>query len=218
MTILTGAELTCHVEGREAHILAYGVDPHRGGFRDALERFRAGREARAREIVDRLHGEGVDIDFADVERVSGSGTIARPHVARVLVDRGVVGSIDEAFRRYLGRGRVGFVAKPALAPDRAFEIVHAAGGVAGIAHPGTFRRDDLIPLLTEAGMDTLEARHTEHGRAGIRHYERMADQLGLMPTGGSDFHGTKGHRSRLGLPVVPRQWALDLVARLEARH
>lgn len=216
MTILAGAELTCHVGGREAHILAYVPERERGEFRGVLERFRSGRETRAREMVERLNAEGIEIDFADVERASGSGTIARPHVARALLDRGVVGSIDEAFRRFIGRGRPAFVAKPTLEPERAFEIVHAAGGVAGLAHPGTFRRDDLIPVLVEAGMDALEARHTEHGPAKSLHYEKMANRLGLLPTGGSDFHGTKGHRSRLGRPLVPRSWALDLVARLES--
>lgn len=215
MTILAGAELTCHVGGREAHVLTYVPERERIAFREKLEEFRHGRETRAREIVERLNAEGIEIDFADVERVSGAGTIARPHVAQALLERGVVGSIDEAFRRFIGRGRFAFVSKPTLEPERAFEIVHAAGGVAGLAHPGTFRRDDLIPILVEAGMDALEVRHTEHATAAMKHYEKMASRLGLMPVGGSDFHGTKGHRSRLGRPRIPREWARDLVARLE---
>lgn len=218
MTIVAGAELTCHVRGREAHILAYVPERGRVAFRERLERFRRGREDRAREMVERLNARGIGLDFADVERTSGSGTIARPHVARALLERGVVSSIDEAFRRFIGRGRFAFVAKPTLEPEHAFGIVHADGGVAGLAHPGTFRRDDLIPVLVEAGMDALEVRHTEHATAAMGHYEKMAKRLGLMPTGGSDFHGTKGHRSRLGRPKVPREWALDLVARLEGRR
>lgn len=218
LEILAGIELSCRVDGREAHVLAYGVDPGHAGLRAALARFAADRAARAEQMVERLAGLGVELDFADVERASGSGTIGRPHVARALVERGHAASIDEAFARFLGRGRPAYVEKPRLEPAAAFALVRAAGGVGGLAHPGTFRRDDLIPVLVEAGMEALEARHTEHSAARTRHYERMAGRLGLLPTGGSDFHGTPGHRSRLGRPAVPDAWAEALIARIRARR
>lgn len=218
LAVIAGAELSCSVDGREAHVLAYGVDPDDPGLEAALARFADQREARAREMVERLREKGIEIDFADVEAASGSGTIARPHVARALLDRGAVGSIDEAFARFLGRSRPAFVDKPRLDPREACEIVRAAGGVAGLAHPGTFRRDDLIPALVEAGLEALEVRHTEHSAAATRHYEALARSLDLLPTGGSDFHGTPGHRSRLGAPRVPDAWAEALVARTGARR
>lgn len=218
LRVIAGVELSCRVDGREAHILAYGVALEDPAFRAALEAFAAQREARAREIVERLRAMDVAIDFTDVQEMSGPGTIARPHVARALVSRGAVESIDEAFGRFLGRGRPAYVEKPRLAPDDACALVRDAGGVPGLAHPGTFGRDDLIPVLVEAGLEALEVRHTEHTAAGTRHYEAMARTLGLLPTGGSDFHGTPGHRSRLGTPEVPDEWAAALVARAEARR
>ncbi|CAN5198588.1 PHP domain-containing protein [soil metagenome] len=218
LTVLAGAELTCYVDGREAHILAYGVDPGDRAFRAALDDLAAGRIERAREIVRRLNAVGVDLDFAEVESIAGPGTIARPHVAQALVARGHVSSLDEAFKRYLGRHAPAFVEKRNLTPADAFRLIRSAGGVSALAHPGTLRRDDLIPLLAEAGLDGLEARHTEHSAAQCRHYEALAADLDLLPTGGSDFHGTPGHRSRLGAPRVPDAWAAALIARAEGRH
>lgn len=218
LEVIAGAELSCRIDGREAHVLAYGVDPDDPDLRESLARFAAQRADRARAMVERLRDKGIEIDFADVEAASGSGTIARPHVARALVERGQVASIDEAFARFLGRGRPAFVDKPRLDPREACALIRAAGGVAGLAHPGTFRRDDLIPALVEAGLEALETRHTEHSAAATRHYEAMARSLDLLPTGGSDFHGTKGHRSRLGAPEVPDAWAEALVARARTRR
>lgn len=215
LTIVPGAELTCHVADREAHILAYGIEPGDAVFAEALAGFAEQRRVRARTIVERLNRLGIDLTFAAVEAASGEGTIARPHVAQALVAHGHVGSVDEAFARYLGRGAPAFVRKPTLEPEDAFRMVAAAGGVSVLAHPGTFRHDELIPVLVEAGLQGIEARHTEHSAAHCRHYEAMAAHFGLLPTGGSDFHGTPGHRSRLGRPSVPREWADALVARFE---
>jgi predicted metal-dependent phosphoesterase TrpH len=214
LEILAGAELTVHVGGREAHVLAYGVDPADVAFEAALADLALRREERAREIVERLVALGIEIEFEDVLRVSGEGTIARPHVARALVDRGHAATLDEAFRRWLGRHGPAFVRKEVLAPRAAFDLVKRAGGVPVLAHPGTFRRDDLIPVLVEAGLEGLEVRHTEHSAARTRHYEALARDLDLLPTGGSDFHGTPGHRSRLGRPPVPDAWGEALVARI----
>jgi predicted metal-dependent phosphoesterase TrpH len=213
LVVLTGAELTCSIDGREAHILAYGVDADDAAFALALERFRRQREERARAIVERLNALGVEMEYAEVAEISGHGTVGRPHLAQALLARGVVGTLQEAFARFLGRHAPAFVPKPALDPRTAFDLVREAGGVPSLAHPGTFQRDDLIPLLARAGLAALEVRHTEHGAAQTEHYQRMARQLDLLPTGGSDFHGMPGHRSRLGSPAVPRSWADALIAR-----
>jgi predicted metal-dependent phosphoesterase TrpH len=218
MQVIAGAELSCRIEGREAHILAYGVGAGEASFRAALKRFGEQRVARAEEMVARLNSLGLELEFKEVVTISGDGTIARPHVARALVARGYVGSVNEAFERYLGWRRAAFVEKPRLEPREAIDLIRSAGGVASLAHPGTFRRDDLIPVLVEAGMEGLEVRHTEHSAARTVHYERMARDLDLLPTGGSDFHGTPGHRSRLGFPEVPEHWVEALVARIQARH
>ncbi len=218
LEVLAGTELTCQVGGREAHILAYGFDLEEPNFTAALVHFAREREQRAAQIVERLKNLGLDIEMSDVEAESRTGTIARPHVAMALVRRGHAASVDEAFQRYLGCHRPAFVAKAALEPAVAFDLVRAAGGVSVLAHPGTFRRDDLIPLLIEAGLDGIEARHTEHSAANTRHYEQMAASLGLLVTGGSDFHGTPGHHGRLGRPTVPYAWYEALIAHIQKRR
>lgn len=214
LEILAGAELTVHVADREAHVLAYGVDPDDASLVKALADLAERRVERARAIVDKLVKLGIEIEFEDVQRASGKGTIARPHVAAALVARGHASTMDEAFRRWLGRHAPAFVRKEALEPRAAFDLVKGVGGVPALAHPGTFRRDDLIPVLVSAGLEGLEVRHTEHSAARSRHYEALARELDLLPTGGSDFHGTPGHRSRLGRPAVPETWGEALVARI----
>jgi predicted metal-dependent phosphoesterase TrpH len=217
MTVIPGAELTCHVAGREAHVLAYGIDVDDSEFGALLGDLAFQREVRARRMVERLMALGVEVEYEDVERIAGGATLTRPHVARALVERGHVRSLDEAFARYIGRSGPAHVAKPHREPRPTFEAVRRAGGVPVLAHPGTFRRDDLIPALVEDGLEGLEVRHTEHSAAATRHYETLARDLGLLPTGGSDFHGSPGHRSRIGRPRVPQEWALNLVDRIGGR-
>ncbi len=217
MTVIAGVELTCHAGNREAHILAYGVDLEDRNFRRELEELAEQRLERARQMIARLNRLGIEVELADVERIAAGATITRPHVAMALLERGHVDTLDEAFSRFIGRSGPAFVAKPLRDPGRTFHAVRRVGGVPVLAHPGTFRRDDLIAGLVEAGLVGLEVRHTEHSTAVCRHYEAMARDLGLLPTGGSDFHGTPGHRSRIGVPRVPAEWAEKLVDRIEGR-
>lgn len=217
LDVLTGSELTCYVGSREAHILAYGFDPSDQRFAAALEACAAGREERAAKMADKLRGLGVDVSLDDIRRAAGEGTIARPHVAMAIVARGHAQDIDDAFRRFIGRGGAAFVEKPRMEPVELFDTVRSAGGVSVLAHPGTFRRDDLIPVLVDAGLDGIEVRHTDHPAAVMRHYERMAESMGLLMTGGSDFHGLPGHRGQLGSPEVPTEWFDLLVARVRGR-
>lgn len=217
MTVIPGVELTCHAGTREAHILAYGVDLEDCVFRRELEVLAEQRHDRARRMVARLNRLGVEVELADVERIAAGATITRPHVAMALLERGHVGRLDEAFTRFIGQSGPAFVAKPLRDPGSTFHAVRRAGGIPVLAHPGTFRRDDLIAGFAEAGLAGLEVRHTEHSSAASRHYEAMAKDLGLLPTGGSDFHGTPGHRGRIGLPRVPVEWAERLVDRIGGR-
>ena len=217
LTVIPGVELTCHAGNREAHILGYGVDLEDRAFRRELEELAGQRRHRARRMVELLNRLGIEVELADVERIAAGATITRPHVAMALLERGHVASLEEAFARFIGQSGPAFVAKPLRAPARTFDAVRRAGGVPVLAHPGTFRRDELIAGFAEEGLVGLEVRHSEHSAAAARHYEAMARDLGLLPTGGSDFHGTPGHRSRIGVPRVPAEWAERLVDRIGGR-
>lgn len=217
LQIIAGAEFTCHMAETEVHILGYGLDLTHAGLTDALARFALARVERAQKMVEKLNALGLDLEFQEVETISGAGTIARPHVASALVARGHVKSITEAFARYIGDRSPAHVAKPTLSPQDAFDLIKSAGGVPSLAHPGTLGRDHLIAPLVEAGLDALEVRHTEHTQAQTRHYDALARQYQLLRTGGSDFHGTPGHRSQVAQPEVPPEWGAALVARIEGR-
>jgi predicted metal-dependent phosphoesterase TrpH len=133
-----------------------------------------------------------------VLRLSGDGTVGRPHVARALLNHGYVASVSEAFDRYLGQDGPGFVPGSPLPPAEIIRVIRAAGGVAVLAHPVYLKQDALIETLARDGLAGLEVHHSGHTPELVRHYERIADRLKLLKTGGSDFHGSD---VKEGLPV-----------------
>ena len=136
--------------------------------------------------------------MAQVLYRAGDATIGRPHVADVLVEEGFVFSHDHAFQKYLGYGKPAYQPKFVLTPREAVEIIHAAEGLASLAHPVLYRRDALIPELIKQGLDGIEVMHIKHDRADIRRYSDMAKHYGLLTTGGSDCHGDGPRSSRDG--------------------
>ena len=156
------------------------------------------------EMTRRLAALGCPISRdAMLETVASGRSVGRPQIAAALVDAGYVQTRDEAFERFLEQGGPAYVPRQGVAPEEVVAIVHAAGGLASLAHPGVTRRDDRIAALAAAGLDALEARHSDHDAATEQRYRRVARDLGLLVTGGSDFHGEGGHRvPRLGLVSI----------------
>ncbi len=167
-------------------------------------------------IVEKLAGLGIRIRAEDIEKWSGGKTIGRPHVARALVEAGAAATIKEAFDRYLGEGRAAYVQRYRLEAEDAVRLVRGAGGTATVAHPGVSKleRHDLAGLRA-AGVDGLEVHHADHVPSLREKLLRIADELGLVPTAGSDYHGvTISPDRKLGDVTMPPE---DL-ARLEARR
>jgi predicted metal-dependent phosphoesterase TrpH len=205
LTLVRGAELSCRWYGIEPsiplHLLAYLFDPEEPALAGDLARLRTDREQRAEKIVELLRADGVAISWSEVSGYAAGGSVGRPHIAQALIRAGLVGTTSEAFAsRWLGARY--YVPKADLDVFEAVRAVRAAGGVPVFAHPSATLRgrivpDRLIVELAAAGLFGLEADHEDHTAEQRAHVRSMADRLGLVSTGSSDFHGT--HKTvRLG--------------------
>jgi len=203
--LVPGIEISAVADGRDVHVLGYFIDPSSSGLRAFLERQRSDRVRRVQEMTRRLAALGCPISADAMLATAAAGrSVGRPQIAAALVDAGYVQTRDEAFARFLEHGGPAYVPRRGTAPEEVIAIVHAAGGLASLAHPGVTKRDDRIPEFAAAGLDALEARHSDHDAACEQRYRDLARELGLFLTGGSDFHGEGGHRvPRLGIVSMP---------------
>ncbi len=204
LTIVPGIEINCDVPGAEIHVLGYLIDWETEWFQHFLHAQRQERRARVSRIAERLTELGMPIDPAEVFALVKEGAAGRPHVARVMVKHGYVKSVREAFDRYLHAGGAANVPRRRLTPVEAVEVIRRARGVPVLAHPGLAGRDELIPELVSAGLMGLETYYPEHSAAQTALYRDMCTRLGLIATGGSDFHGPQiGHAAHPGTPAIP---------------
>ncbi|MDE3153591.1 MAG: PHP domain-containing protein [Acidobacteriota bacterium] len=216
-----GIEITAVHDGRDVHVLGYFIDPASAELQRFLTRGRAQRLDRARAMAARLAELGMPIDIEAVLQpaVAQPGrAVGRPWIARALVERGYVRDTREAFDRFLGSGRPAFVARQGPSPAEAVQAIVRAGGLASLAHPGLLNRDEVIPPMIDAGLDALEAYHSEHDPDTTAFYLDMAARHGLAVTGGSDFHGGGAHGVEApGAVRLPRERFEAFVARREGR-
>jgi predicted metal-dependent phosphoesterase TrpH len=211
LTIVPGLEINCDVPGAEVHVLGYLVDHEAAWFQDFLREQRAERVARVHRIAARLAELGLPIDPAEVFAIVKEGSAGRPHVAQVMVQRGYVKSVREAFDRYLHVNGPANVPRKRLTPAEAVRIIRRARGVPVFAHPGLVDRDALIPELIEAGLLGIEAIYAEHSAAQTAYYQDLCRRHGLVATGGSDYHGERSGRTNpLGHPPVPMSVYVEL--------
>ncbi len=210
---LTGTELTAEHDGFEVHILAYLVDPANPRLLAELAQFQTVRQDRIREMVARLNQLNVPLEAERVFALANCRSPGRPHVARALVSGGLCGSLDEAFERFLKKNRPAWVPKFKMSAAHAIELVHQAGGLAVLAHPGLNRTDDVISGMVAAGLDGLECFHSKHSTTMIERYLVLAEAHGLVVTGGSDCHGRSKGRPLIGKVKLPYAHVLRLKER-----
>lgn len=217
LDFLVGAELSANAPGQSIHILAYGFDPTDRGLRGFFSGFRTDRMRRTEAMVGRLQALGVDLKLQDVLDESGPGVPTRAHVARALLANGWVRYHEEAFRRYLGRGKPAFVEKKATPPERVIELVHAAGGVTLLAHPGRDFTTAELGRWIDVGFDGVEILHPRNDPGVRRVLEGLAERRGLLRGGGSDWHGTDSGAPP-GSQRVPAAWMEAIEASCAVRR
>ncbi|MBI5835656.1 MAG: PHP domain-containing protein [Candidatus Eisenbacteria bacterium] len=211
LEIVPGVELSTAEGKSDVHLLIYGFSDSEG-LEQALLRFREARERRAEEMVGKLNALGIEITMAEVRALAGPGAIGRPHLAQALVLMGAAETSQEVFRRWLGHGGSAWVPKERLTMEDAAEIARRHGGVTSLAHPATLRRDDLIPTLRDRGVQCLEVWHSRHDVECSKYYLALARRHGLVPTGGSDYHGAHNPGVTMGCTRVAAEVLEELRA------
>ena len=192
--IIPGIEISSLLGGSELHMLGYFLDYQDTRLNERLTRLRESRHRRNPQIIERLQAAGIDITYDEVRALAGTDSVGRPHIARVLMDKGVVSSAKEAFDRWLADGRPAYVPRELPTPAEAIRWINEAKGLAVLAHPmwvktteGTLT--DLVRTLKADGLDGVEVHYSTHTPRQTRDYLALAKQQGLLVTGGSDFHG-----------------------------
>ena len=216
---VTGIEITAIREGVDVHVLGYFVDPESSDLLAFLAEQRTRRLDRARGMIARLATLGMPLDADAILQpgIDNAGiSIGRPWIARALMASGHVATVGEAFERWLSRGQPAFVPRAAAAPEEVVARIHAARGLASMAHPGVVERDEWIAALAAAGLDALEAYHSDHDAATTARYVALARRLHLDVTGGSDFHADDAHGPAApGAVSLPREEFERLKVRLK---
>jgi len=202
LEIVPGIEFSAEYQGASLHVLAYWIDPDDPELQAELIRLTDSRFRRGEMMIEKLQALGYDVSFERVQEIAGGGLIARPHVAKAMVEAGIVGTEKEAFDRFISDDGIANVPKHALDPVRSVALIRQAGGVCVLAHPGMWKGqgsvpDALIEDMTQAGMAGIEVDHPDQDAEQRAYYRAMAERLDLVPTGASDCHGAR-YDFRLG--------------------
>lgn len=202
--LIPAVELSVSYKGDDFHMLAYLVDYKDENFRKRIESFRDERLQRGEKMVKKLNEMGINLSLDAVRAIAQNSSVGRPHLADALIKGEYVHTYEEAFARYLGYHAPAYVPKKYLTPEEGIELIHAVKGISVLAHPGTTRRDEVIPDLTSFGLDGLEAYHSQYDLETTQYYINLANKFGLIYTGGSDCHGRRD-KILIGTVKVPYQ-------------
>jgi predicted metal-dependent phosphoesterase TrpH len=220
LRVIAGVEVNTDRPGGEAHVLGYFVDHEQPEFQHTLTVLREARAKRGERMVERLRAGGLDVSWERVRELA-QGAVGRPHVARALIERGYAISVDDAFARWLGRGRPGYVPRLKLTPEQAVRFIRSAWGVPVLAHPAGIPdlESALLPDLMAAGLLGLECYYGQYDDATLRRLLALVASHNLIATGGSDYHGPNTHPTPLGGRAVPPEALAALErAAAELRH
>lgn len=223
LRLIPGTELSVDHDSLKIHMLVYFLEPGDGPLQSRLTELRQGRDRRNVEILAKLRDLGYEIDDADVAAQAGGESVGRPHIADALMAKGAVESRAEAFDRFLGDGGVAYVARHRLTAAEAIELAEASGAVTSVAHPHTIHGNaatypSLFAELRDLGLTGLEAYYPEHSPELREHLAGLASDLGLVATGGSDYHGTGKPGLDLGIGFGDLDVPDTVVAELEKRR
>jgi predicted metal-dependent phosphoesterase TrpH len=215
--VITGTELTAEHNDIEVHLLGYFLDTQNQKLLTEIAKFQSVRQNRIREMVAKLNQLNVPLQAESVFALANCKSPGRPHVARALVKAGLCKSSDEAFERFLKKNRPAWVPKAKMSALEGVELIHQAGGLAVMAHPGLNRTDEIIPALVDAGLDGIECFHTKHSTKTAERYLEIADKFHLLVTGGSDCHGFSKGKPLIGTVRLPYEHVEKLKAKIAER-
>jgi len=217
--IVPGVEFGADYQGNEVHMLGYFFDPANPTLAGTLAELREGRSGRGKRMLEKLRPLGVSVPWERVIEIAGKAAPGRPHLAQALIEAGYAGTIDEVFDKYLGHGRPGYVERTQLSPQDCIALVHGAGGVASLAHPTWLSEPvHLLAQLVDAGLDGIETYYGAYDEATVAWLEALASKFGLVPTGGTDFHGAAGlAHADLGSRSLPPECFAELERRAQAQ-
>ena len=223
---LTGVEISTQapspiIISGSLHILGYDIDLNNGPLQEALITLQQARQQRTPQIIAQLQKLGIPITEKQVEAEVGQGTAGRPHIATVLIRLGVAASVDEAFDKYLSKGRPGYVNKYRINCGQAIELIRAAGGVPVLAHPFLLQQEQVpmvVEMLSGMGLEGIEAYYSQHSPEAVDRYLDLARQHKLLVTGGSDFHGDITPEIRMGSGLGHLFVPFELYEAIKNRH
>ena len=219
LTLIPGVEVSTDVAAGDVHILGYFIDWHDPELLRRLTIMRASRLDRGQAIVERLGELGMPLSWERVKEIAGDAVIGRPHIAQAMVEMGYIRYIGEAFDKYISRGGPGYVERIKLAPADAVSLIRAAGGVPVMAHPLTLPgAETMIEELAAVGLAGIEVYYASFKDFEIERLRRIADRLGLVATGGTDYHGLDpASETMIGGQPVPMSAVEGLLARRPPR-
>ena len=219
LQLIPGVEVSTDVPSGEVHVLGYFIDYTSGELAGVLKRFRSSREGRAQGMIARLAELGIHISWERVREIAGNGTIARPHIAQAMLEKGYIKSIKEAFDKYIARDGPAYVEREKMTPAEAVQLIRRNHGVAVMSHPFTVPEPEgVIAELKAAGMAGIEAYYDSYSNEQIGALLAMAKDHGLMVTGGSDYHGLdESNETLIGGVEVPAEVVTRLIARAEPK-
>jgi predicted metal-dependent phosphoesterase TrpH len=219
LRVIPGVEISTDVPKGEVHMLGYFIDYTHEELLLKLEDMRNSREKRAREMISRLAGLGMPVSWERVLEIAGTGSVGRPHIAQALLEKGYITSLKEAFNKYIGFGGPAYARREKLSPEEAMTLITRAGGLPVLAHPLTVpEHEALIEELAGKGLVGIEAYYAEFSQEEIGKLVALAAKLGLLVTGGSDYHGLdENAEATLGGADVPPEAAEKLISLAESR-
>lgn len=210
---IDGIELSTVWGRNEVHVLGLMIDSNTPSLSENIEGWKASRIDRIHRTIKRLGDLGYTITFDEVQAQAGDkGTMGRPHVARALLEKGIVKSVDEAFTRFLASGKPCYMEREMISVGEAISIIKDAKGIPVLAHPGVYGLDEEIREFRGMGLEGLEVYHGDHSRGEIKKYQKLCKKHDLLPTGGSDDHGLKSGRANIGRIQTPIGCLMDLRA------
>jgi hypothetical protein len=221
--LVPGCELSCEVAAGTMHLLVYFLDDGPGPLQDRLTALQRARHGRNERIVGVLRDHGFDITVEEVLAEAGGGTVGRPHVAGVMLRKGYVSSIQEAFDRWLAKGKPAYLGRERLPAGEAISLAHDSGAVTVLAHPTSLdlepdATESFVAHLAELGLDGIEAEYGRFSPDQRAQYRRLGERLGLCPTGGSDYHGRYKPDIALGTALGDLSVPDELLVALEDRR